>query len=244
MTMDGKVASAGALRARRGMTLMELVVALVIVGIMASAGVGAFQSLIDHRKIVRDANVSTERAAALRDEIRGWLAAGNIQYQAGGGPNIGALGGRQVIAQTTVPGTTMNSTTNTAAQGSGDQLIFTTSAPNPAMQADVRMRLYVDIDPNTPEHGLSLEYQSNQATPLVRTMLDSTVDSLTVEFLDRTTNRWFDASQAATIRPRAARITLMATRAKNVSRVLALPIIVPIGNTAALTGQGLAGAGQ
>src|SRR5581483_10887906 len=139
--------------------------------------------------------------------------------------------------------TTMNSAANTAAQGSSDQLIFTTSAPNPAMQSDVRMRLYVDIDPNTPEHGLSVEYQTNQATPLVRKMLDSTVDSLVVEFLDRTTNRWFDASQASTIRPRAARITLMATQAKNISRVLPLPILVPIGNTAALTGQGLASGG-
>jgi len=231
------------MRRRSGMTLMELVVALVIVGIMAAAGVGAFQSIIDHRKIVRDAGVSTERAAALRDEIRDWLAAGSIQFQAGGGPNAGALGGRQTIAQSSVAGTTMNSAANTAAQGSSDQLIFTTSAPNPAMQSDVRMRLYVDIDPNTPEHGLSVEYQTNQATPLVRKMLDSTVDSLVVEFLDRTTNRWFDASQASTIRPRAARITLMATQTKAVSRLLPLPILVPIGNTAALTGQGLASGG-
>src|SRR6185312_15979498 len=111
MTPRRRVGEDGAVRARCGMTLLELVVALVITGIMASAGVGAFQSLIDHRKIVRDANVSTERAAALRDEIRNWLAAGNIQFQAGGGPNAvegGVAASRQLLAQTTVPGTMMN----------------------------------------------------------------------------------------------------------------------------------------
>jgi type II secretory pathway pseudopilin PulG len=223
------------------MTLMELVVALVIVGMMTAAGVAAFQSLIDHRKTVRDASVATERAAALHDMVRGWLAAGTIQLQAGGGPNIGGLGG--TAAPTTAAsasGSTMNAMTNTAAQGSGDQLVFTTSAPSPAMQANVRIRLYVDIDPNTPEKGLSIEYQTGQATPIQRVMLDSTIDSLDVEFLDRQTGRWFDATQASTIRPRAARVTLMATQAKGVSRLLAVPIVVPIGNTATLTGQGLA----
>lgn len=228
-------------RARRGMTLIELMVALIIVGIMAAGGVAAFQSIIDHRKTVRDATVATERAAALRDMVRGWLVAGTIQYQAGGGPNLGALGGgRQAQTATSTSASSMNSTTNTAAQGSGDQIIFTTSAPNPTMQANVRIRLYVDDDPNTPEKGLTIEYQTNQATPLQRTMLDSTVDSLTVEFLDRQTNRWYDASQAATIRPRAARVTMLATHAKGVSRLLAVPILVPIGNTATLTSQGLA----
>jgi type II secretory pathway pseudopilin PulG len=225
------------------MTLMEVVVALMIVGLMAGAGVAAFQSIVDHRTTLRGAAVADERAAALRDLVRGWLAAGSIQVQAGGTPNLTGLGGAGRSGAVSIAGSDMNDQTNTAAQAVGDEIVFTTSAPNPAMQADLRIRLYIDGDPSTPEHGLSIEYQTGQATPLQRAMLDSTIDSLDVEFLDRSTGRWFDASQAAAIQPRAARIAMFATHAAGVSPLVSLPIVVPIGNTAVLTGQGLAGQG-
>ena len=72
-------------------------------------------------------------------------------------------------------------------------------------------------------------------------MLDSTIDSLVVEYLDNRTNRWFGASQVATITPRAVRLTLLATDNKPIPRLLRVPIVLALGNTAALTGQGLAG---
>lgn len=46
-------------RARRGMTLMELVIGLAITGIMAAAGVAAFGSIIDHRRVIHDASATT-----------------------------------------------------------------------------------------------------------------------------------------------------------------------------------------
>jgi Tfp pilus assembly protein FimT len=46
------------------MTLMELVIGLAITSMMTAAGAGAFESLISHRKVIRDASVSTERAVA------------------------------------------------------------------------------------------------------------------------------------------------------------------------------------
>jgi type II secretory pathway pseudopilin PulG len=130
------------------MTLMELIVALVVLALASTAGAAAFESLIDHRRIVRDATVSTERAAALREMLRGWLAAGTVQIQRGGVPQLG----RQVTPTTSPIGGSSASVT-TAAQGIGDALTFTTSAPTPAMQANVRIRLYIDADPSTPEKG-------------------------------------------------------------------------------------------
>jgi hypothetical protein len=111
------------------------------------------------------------------------------------------------------------------------------------MQANVRIRLYIDGDPSTPEKGLSIEYQPSTASPLQRRMLDSSVDSLMVEFLDTRTSRWYESTQAATITPRAVRLTLLGAGGKQLPRLLQLPIILPIGNTATLTGQGLAGQG-
>src|SRR5262245_49219277 len=74
------------LRARGGMTLMELVIGLAITGIMAAAGVAAFGSIIDHRRIIREASSATERAAALRETIRSWTLGGTVRMQIGGGP--------------------------------------------------------------------------------------------------------------------------------------------------------------
>ena len=50
---------------RAGMTLMELVVALLIMAMMATMGGMAFRSIIDHRRDIVQATVTTERAAAL-----------------------------------------------------------------------------------------------------------------------------------------------------------------------------------
>jgi hypothetical protein len=64
--------------------------------------------------------------------------------------------------------------------------------------------------------------------PLVRKMLDSTIDTLRVEFLDRRTNRWIGASQSATITPRAVRLTLLSSLA-TLPPILELPMIFPMG---------------
>jgi type II secretory pathway pseudopilin PulG len=204
------------------MTLMELVIGLAITGMMAAAGAGTFASIIDHRRTIRDASLSIERAAALREMIRSWLIAGSVQIQRGGGPRgltRGAVGG----APATRGGSSIASVS--AAQASGDELTFTTTALNPSLLANVRIRLYVDGDNNTPETGLTIEYQPNARMPLVRRMLDPTIDTLRVEFLDRRTNRWLRASEAATIVPRAVRVTLLHGDHGPLPPILELPMI-------------------
>jgi len=213
------------MRARRGMTLMELVIGLAITGMMATAGAVAFGSIIDHRRAIRTASVETERSAALREMIRGWINAGGIQIQQGGGPRGLNRGGATPLAAgrgASLGGNSLAAVS--AAQASGDELIFNTSDLNPAFQASVRIRLYVDADDNTPEKGLTIEYQPSTQMPLVRKMLDSTIDTLHVEYLDRRTNRWIQATQGATITPRAARITLASGIAK-LPPILEIPMI-------------------
>lgn len=214
--------------ARRGMTLMELVIGLAITGMMAAAGAGAFESIIAHRAVIRDASISTERAAALRDLLHVWIDAGTIQIPRGGGPR-GLTRGSGAAAPTRGGGSAMNTAAVSAAQASGDELTFTTSALNPSLVGNVRIRLYVDADDNTPERGLTMEYQPNLQQPIVRRMLDSAIDTLKVEFLDQRTNRWLRASEAATItNPVAVRVTLLAGAADTVPAILELPMIFPL----------------
>ena len=209
---------------RSGMTLMELVIGLAITGMMAVAGVGAFSSIVDHRRGVREASASTERAGAVREMIEAWINSGGIQVQRGGGPR----GLTRNAAGRTQPGA-MNGSAVSAAQASGDELTFVTGASNPSLLGNVRIRLFVDDDPNTVEHGLTIEYQPNFQQPLVRRMLDSTIDSLHVEYLDQRTNRWFPASEAATINPFAVRVWMHSADSTQ-SPLLALPMLFPIGN--------------
>jgi prepilin-type N-terminal cleavage/methylation domain-containing protein len=221
-------------RPRRGMTLMELVIGLAITGMMAAAGAGAFGSIIDHRRIIREASLSTERSAALREMIHSWLVAGTVQIQQGGGPRgltrgVAGGGGAQGRGGNNVAAVS-------TAQASGDEVSFATTALNPSLLAAVRIRLYIDGDNNTPEKGLTIEYQPNLQMPLVRKMLDSTIDTLKVEFLDVRTGRWFRSSEAATIRPRAVRLTLLGGEHGPLPPILGVPMIFMIG--AANTAQG------
>ena len=47
------------MRARKGMTLLELVVTLVVTAMLATFGAVAFGSIIDHRQVMIEATVQT-----------------------------------------------------------------------------------------------------------------------------------------------------------------------------------------
>lgn len=215
-------------RVRWGMTLMELVIGLAITGMMAAAGAAAFASVIDHRRTIQTSAISLERATALRGMIQSWLYAGTVQIQRGGGPRGLNTAGSLPSFQFGTRSVTNNAASVSAAQAAGDEITFTTTAPNPAGLGTVRIRMYIDADANTPEKGLTIEYQPNAQQPLVRRMLDSTIDTLKVEFLDTRTHRWIHSSEASTLSQwRAYRITLLHGDHGPLPPILEIPMIFP-----------------
>jgi prepilin-type N-terminal cleavage/methylation domain-containing protein len=214
-------------RPRRGMTLMELVIGLAITGMAAAAGAAAFGSIIDHRKIIKDANVSAERASALRETIRDWVAGGNLYFQSGGGPR--GMQARNVAAPRGAANLGNSLAQVTPAQAAGDEVQFTTNALNPSLQGSARIRLYVDADVNTPEKGLTIEVLPSGRPPMMRRMLDSTIDTLIVEMRDFRTGRWFPSSQVATISPTDVRITMRSSFEH--SPIISVPIIFNVTST-------------
>jgi prepilin-type N-terminal cleavage/methylation domain-containing protein len=226
------------LSARRGMTLMELVVALVITGMMAAMGAATFSSIIDHRRIILTSTGELERASALRDQLRTWMRSGAVQLQTGGVPR-GLGRGTSSAAPTTAAspitsgssgsGSTANGSAISAAVASGDEITFVTTAPNPANAPSVRMRLFVDGDASTPETGLTLEYQASTSTPLVRVELERSIGVLKVEFLDQRTNQWFESTQASAITPIAVRLSMQPYDGGRLPGILQLPMIFPMG---------------
>ena len=216
------------MKARAGVTLMELVVALTVTGFMAAIGTATFSSIIDNRRIIREATAETERAAALRETLRTWLLPATIQVQVGGMPTGSRQSNVRTINSNATTRTPNGAETVTPAAVSGDELIFTTTAQNPANAPNARMRLFIDGDDDTPERGLTLEYQVNQQSPLQRRMLDSTVSEMLIEYLDRTTGRWLTAQQASALLPRALRLTLTAAEGTIAPTLMSLPMIVTI----------------
>jgi prepilin-type N-terminal cleavage/methylation domain-containing protein len=216
-------------RLRRGMTLMEVMVAIAITGMMTLAGYGAFASLIDHRRALRDATFRLERAAALRETIDGWLVTGRIAIQIGGLP-AGRTGSTQGIrppprgeGDDTQP--TQSSATS---PGLDEEITVTTTALTPALTPNTRVRLYIDADERTPERGLAMEYQSGQLTGLQRRGLDSTITAMLVELLDERTRRWVRPSQVTSVQPMAVRLTFSSTDPSGVDSlpsILRLPIV-------------------
>jgi len=231
-------------RARVGMTLMELMVAVAITGMMTAAGYGAFASLIDHRRALREATFRLERAAALRETIDGWLASGRPVQIIGGGPT-GARGGATGItgggARAAPTSSGMSATTQTAAVAATPDadLTMTTTALTPSFAPNTRLRLYIDADDDTPEQGLTIEYIANQINTLHRQSLDTAVTGMLVEFLDGRTHQWVRPSAGTAAQPLAVRVTLSQSemvRGDSLPGVLRLPFVRAIVDPVTLVG--------
>jgi prepilin-type N-terminal cleavage/methylation domain-containing protein len=231
-------------RARRdGMTLMELVIALVITGMMAVMGTATLSSIIDHRHSLLTGTGELERASALRDQIRTWMLSGTVQIVTGGATRGLGRAGTTISANSItftgatnaaaaipggMPGSTLNNGITSAVAG-GDEITFVTTADNPAHSPSARMRLFIDADASTPETGLTLEYQASTATPLERIQLEPTIGVLKVEFLDQRTNQWLESTQVAAITPIAVRLTMQPYDGGRLPGILQLPLIFPMG---------------
>jgi prepilin-type N-terminal cleavage/methylation domain-containing protein len=229
--------------ARRGMTLIELVIALVITGMMAVMGTATLSSIIDQRRVILSGTADMERASALRDQIRTWMLAGTVQIVTGGVTGGMGRGGTSIAAPSiaappTTTGAAAGGVTSsgitppaiTAAVAAGDEITFVTTADNPANSPSARMRLFIDADASTTETGLTLEYQASTATPLQRMELERSIGVLTVEFLDQRTNQWFESTQAAAITPIAVKITMQPYDGGHLPAILGVPLIFPMGS--------------
>jgi prepilin-type N-terminal cleavage/methylation domain-containing protein len=217
------------IRSRSGMTLLELVIALVITGLMAGVGYSAFSGIIDNQQRVEQASVTTERAATLRETIHTWLESGTVTVQQGGLPR--GFGRSGATLRTVSASGTAAVQSVTPAVVTGDVLSFTTQAPNPANAPQATMKLFVDDDPTTPEVGLTVEYQASAQSPLLRRQLEASIDTMVIEYLDDRTNRWYPAVDAATIRPKAVRITLHAPTWSEFAGLLSMPMVLRVGST-------------
>jgi prepilin-type N-terminal cleavage/methylation domain-containing protein len=200
--------------ARAGMTLMELVIALVITGMIAGIGAAAFDSVLDNRASATVATHAVTRAAATRALLVSWMSSARFSSDAQRPPSA----------------TTLNLGED------DDALVVFVNTPTPIDYTEAVVHLFIDRDPATTESGLVAEMQSLEAATMVRTELDSTVTGLLVEYLDQQTNRWVPRKEGVVRSPLAMRMTLSARAPDTLPPLLRIPFVQAVPRAAGQAG--------
>lgn len=211
-------------RPRRGTTVLELVVALLVTSVVATIGARAFEQVIARRTQVLDATSRTERDSALRSLLHEWIDGGALK------PSFTAVSLEQLMPQSREAPRVLREqmpALRRIAYSESDALYFTTTAVTASNALTVRVRLYVDDDPDTAERGLAFEYQRGSDQPSTRVELDPLVRSLRVTYLDATTRQWRTLAQLGSAQALAARVHLGGDDPSR-SRLFALPFTFPI----------------
>ncbi len=214
---------------RAGFTLFEVLVSLLLTGTVAALGAATFGTLLDRRADVLRSSAATERAAAVRALLTEWIADAEV-VQAGGVRLV--FEGRAAI---------LRDTGVTEARSTGDEVRVLSRAHTPIGSPQVRVRLFVDGDPDTPERGLTVEFAETPTSPIVRRELDATIRALTVEYFDRDTRRWVPPRDVPAIRAAAVRLRFPALD-ESAAPLWHLPLTLPV--TDARSGFGLPPAGN
>ena len=198
---------------RRGLTLVELLVALTVTAVTMSVGWSALGTIADRRERARAASTATVRAASVRRQVVAWLE------------------GAYVTGEEDAPPFQV---TDHATRGRpDDELSFLTSATTPIGRGDVVVRLHVDRDPRTPERGLVATFVDRWTARAARVELDPSVAALEVRCASDMRGRHERLASwlSGTVVPRGVELALGAAGSREAERLaplLRVPIAVAI----------------
>ncbi|MFW5947893.1 MAG: prepilin-type N-terminal cleavage/methylation domain-containing protein [Gemmatimonadota bacterium] len=198
--------------ARPGMTLLELLIGLVVVGAALAAGYGALASVADHRERAVRTMERAAREALVRRTLVEWLRGARLTVDNGGPP----FAGMDAVLDG-VP---------------DDELAFLTSAPTLAGVGDGVVRLFIDRDEETPERGLVAELSEWRGTRRERVELVPGAVSLDARYLFGVRGRrWIPGWITSSVLPLGVELRLAAAPGDTLPRLLAQPIVVATGRS-------------
>lgn len=194
----------------RGLTLMELVVALAITGLIMAAGYGALGAVIDQRARATEAMDAALRAAAVRSSLEAWVAGARLSAEESGAVFRGLDGVFDRLPD--------------------DELTFVTTASTPLGHGEALVRLYVDRDEETPERGLVAAFSEPRGTRTMRLEVEPRVAGLELRYVShlvrgrRTLPSWI----STTVLPAGVELTLVPARGDSLPALLRRPLVVPL----------------
>lgn len=195
-------------RARRGLTLIEVMVALAISGIAISAGYTALGTLIDRRGAVDDLTADVTRAWTVRNTLASWV--GEARANAPGA--FRALDARHGD----IP---------------DDDFTFVTTARTPLGDGETAIRLRVARDSAGEPLGLVADLAEWRGTRRMTVVVDSAVAGLDVRFRSGFVRRgeWLTSWISSTLLPNAVEIRLVPPASDALHALLREPVLVVLG---------------
>jgi type II secretion system protein J len=193
---------------RRGMTLIELVVALAITGMVMASGYAALSTMVDRRESANRAMDEVVRASNTRAALASWITGAELTIEEDAMYFRGLDGTREGVAD--------------------DELTFRTNAATPAGLAASTVRLYVDHNDSTPERGLVASVSTERGDKSRVIELEPLVTSLDIRYLSGLydTRQWSASWVSATVLPLAVDIRLAGSRGDSLPSLSRLPLVV------------------
>ena len=200
------------MRARAGMTLIELLVALTITGLVLAAGYAAFSTIADRREAIAAITEEAVRAASVRATLSDWLAGARMDIQSSQETFRGLDGVSDDLPD--------------------DQLTFLTAAGTPLGERETIVRLLIDRDEATPERGLVAELSDRRRRALRRLELLPAASSLDLQYLFgmQGARRWLPSWISSSVMPVGIQATIGAVSTDSLPPLFRLPIVVAFAN--------------
>ena len=196
---------------RSGMTLVELVVALAISGLVMTSGYAAFSTMADRRATATTVIDDVARAAAIRATLAAWVTGAELTIEDDAVLFRGLDGVRNGLPD--------------------DELTLRTNATAAANARAGTIRLYVDRNDSTPERGLVAELSSGlSGSPRKLVELDGVVTTLDVRYLSglHGARDWSTSWVSTTVLPLGVEIRLTSAPTDSLAPLLRLPLLVAL----------------
>lgn len=198
------------MNAPAGLTLVELLVGLVIMGAALGAGYGAFAGLTDHRQRAVLAMDEAAREALVRQVLMEWLRGARLNGEENGPPFMGLDGFDGDVPD--------------------DEISFLTTAPTLPGAGDGFVRIFVDRDPMTKERGLVAEMSEWRGSRVERLELVPAALGMNARYLyGFRARRWLSSWISSSEIPLGVEIRLQAAPGDSLPRLLRRPLRVVTG---------------
>jgi prepilin-type N-terminal cleavage/methylation domain-containing protein len=196
---------------RRGLTLIELLVALAITGLVMSAGYSALSTMVDHRTRVMTSTEAVASGAEKRRMLIDWLRGARLNIE--GSANFEGLPGE-------------------VEDRPDDALTFVTNTPTPIGSDETIIHLYIDRDDKTPEIGLTASLTDRRGGAARRVEIDRRITGLQIRYLSGIFGKraWLDSWVSTTVLPSGVKVVASSEQPDSMPSLLRPAIVVPLGS--------------
>lgn len=195
---------------RKGMTLLELIVALTLTGVTVSVGYATLSALVDRDEGLRAVGAESMTAARARATLAEWIGAARVDPMRVGASFRGLDGEREGRPD--------------------DRITFLTGARTPLRSSRTLVTLYVGLDSAGRARGLiaSLRDWDGQASSEV--LLVPGVEGFEVRFLTglREMDPWLSSWISGSALPVGVELRLHAEVGRRLPPLLEHPILIPL----------------